>query len=385
MKQLYIFNPDHDLALASNSEYYDAPKSAKIFETDFALLPLWYGEPESEVFANSLENEWFDETKKLFPQMESRKIVSAFTKVKISPWGWNKTIRRTCEKNGCSLLPMLQELDDLRILQHRKLSILATKYLSALKNENLHLANPASLLSAYEIDEFVEKHPFSIFKAPWSGSGKGIVRSLGSLSENLKNRVCNVAKSQGSVVAEPLYDVVQDFAMEFYCENGTCSFAGYSWFFTNEHGAYLGNLLATDEIIATKLSQWISLHDLERIKNKMMAFLNENVAAKYSGFLGVDMFAYQQDGNFFVHPCVEINLRMTMGLVARLFYDKYVKNGETGTYMVDFYQNSNDLLADHLQRSQQQLVVVDGKIQKGYVSLNPIHENTHYRARVELL
>ncbi len=97
------------------------------------------------------------------------------------------------------------------------------------------------------------------------------------------------------------------------------------------------------------------------------------------------MFVYQQDGNFFVHPCVEINLRMTMGLVARLFYDKYVKNGETGTYMVDFYQNSNDLLADHLQKSQQQLVVVDGKIQKGYVSLNPIHENTHYRARVELL
>ena len=65
MNQLYIFNPDHDLALASDSDHFDAPLSAKQFATDFSLLPLWYAEKYSCIWAERVDVEWFESMKKL--------------------------------------------------------------------------------------------------------------------------------------------------------------------------------------------------------------------------------------------------------------------------------------------------------------------------------
>ncbi|MBQ4216234.1 MAG: hypothetical protein II663_08180 [Bacteroidales bacterium] len=379
MNQLYIFNPDHDLALASDSDHFDAPLSAKQFATDFSLLPLWYAEKYSCIWAERVDVEWFESMKKLFPQFKDYRIVSSYEDVDaIRPWGWNKTIRRTLEKHSVAHLPTVAQLDALRELQHRKLSIEATSYLQSIQSDTLRLAKPAQLLSSNEIAQFVENHPFAIFKAPWSGSGKGIIRSLGSLSENLRNRAKNIASRQVGIIAEPLYTVVQDFAMEFRCENGQTRFAGYSLFFSNEHGAYVGNWLATDVQIAERLSRWITQSDLLRIQEKLTDFLNKRVAPLYSGILGVDMFVYQQDNEYFVHPCVEINLRMTMGMVARTFYDTFVEMGKTGTYLVEFHKDSGEISQD-LQSS---LVVKNGKIQNGCLFLTPSNANTHYCARV---
>ena len=35
---------------------------------------------------------------------------------------------------------------------------------------------------------------------------------------------------------------------------------------------------------------------------------------------------------FRIHPCVEINLRMNMGVVARFLYDRYVRSDSTGRF-----------------------------------------------------
>ena len=384
---LYIFNPDHDLALATDSDHFDAPNSAKIFAEDFACLPCWFAQKNSSVFAKNVRLDWWQNMQSLFPQLQSISLCDSIPKnIDFAfPWGWNKTIRKFLEKQGVSTVPSVEQLNCLRELQHRKWAIEATKYIAKFDGENLRLAPPAMLLQENEIENFVAEHPYSIFKAPWSGSGKGIVRSLGCLSENLLNRVKNMANKQGCVVAEPLYTVIQDFAMEFYCTNSVTKFAGYSWFFTNEHGAYQGNLLASDDYIAEKLSQWISKEQLATIKQRLIEFLDKTIAPNYSGYLGVDMFIYQQNGEIFIHPCVEINLRMTMGLVARLFYDKYVEQGKIGRYFVDYFTNSSELIAEHTKQSENKLIVADGKIQKGYMSLNPIDEASHYRARVEII
>ena len=56
-----------------------------------------------------------------------------------------------------------------------------------------------------------------------------------------------VLREQGGLTAEPIYNKVKDFALEFYSDGqGEVRFAGYSVFSTNEHGAYTGNLLASD-------------------------------------------------------------------------------------------------------------------------------------------
>ena len=41
-------------------------------------------------------------------------------------------------------------------------------------------------------------------------------------------------------------------------------------------------------------------------------------------------------------PCVEINLRMNMGVVARLIYDNYVCDGVQGRYVIEYYAKPGD-------------------------------------------
>ena len=55
-RSLYIFNPDHDLALASGNVNYMPPASARQMAADLALLPVWYASPESAVLAPSAYN-----------------------------------------------------------------------------------------------------------------------------------------------------------------------------------------------------------------------------------------------------------------------------------------------------------------------------------------
>lgn len=387
MTTAYVFNPDHDLALASDSDHFDAPASARRFAHDCSVLPIWYASSEGVILSESTSMAWLNEMLERFPQLKCFSCTSSFKGIdRIEPWGWNKTIRRQAELQGVKNLPSLENLNELRVLQHRQLSIDATKKMSVLANDNLRIVKPALLLTKDEIPDFVAKQPYAIFKAPWSGSGKGIVRSLNGLSENLLHRVQNIAEKQGGVLAEPLYDVIQNFAMEFVCSQGKVDFAGYSWFFTNEHGAYTGNLLASDEHIETLLSQWINKQDLYAVRASLLEFISENIASKYDGFVGVDMFVFCQNDEIFLHPCVEFNLRMTMGLVARRFYDNFVEKGRTGRFTVDFAKATNMLFQDcENRKNEKPLDVNQGKIHSGYLSLTNPSVDSLYAVNVEII
>ena len=66
---LYIFNPQHDLALANYSPYYQAPKSAIIFAHDLVLLPLWYASTHADIIAETADLNWLSEQKKRFNKL----------------------------------------------------------------------------------------------------------------------------------------------------------------------------------------------------------------------------------------------------------------------------------------------------------------------------
>ena len=51
------------------------------------------------------------------------------------------------------------------------------------------------------------------------------------------------------------------------------------------------------------------------------------------------MVCRTQNSGYAIHPCVEINLRMNMGVVARLIYDNYVCDGVQGRYVIDIMQS----------------------------------------------
>ena len=86
---------------------------------------------------------------------------------------------------------------------------------------------------------------------------------------------------------------------------------------------------------------------------------------------------------FRIHPCVEINLRMNMGVVARIFYDRYVAEGAKGIFSVSYRGDCEALLAEHKKLEESYpLQIENNRIVSGYLSLAPVTRHTCYRAYI---
>lgn len=389
-QSLYLFNPDNDLALANGNANYMPPASARQLATDLALLPIWYAAPESAVLAPSAYNQAFlEEQKERFPlavHLVTEPEVAAENSTAVwqpVPWGWNVALRKRLLQLGVpeTMLPTGDEIITLRDLSHRKqaVSLLPRLLLNtAFCGESYYLTDPDHWRS------FVEGHEHSLLKAPLSGSGKGLNWCHGVFTPFIAGWCSRVAALQGGVVAEPVYDKVVDFAMEFYADGaGGVIFVGYSLFETASGGAYEGSLLLANEVIEQRLTAYVALAHLHQLRQRLGEELTRCLEGRYKGYLGVDMMICRfPDGvPYRIHPCVEINLRMNMGVVARLLYDRYVMPGASGAFRVTYAAQPGEALADHERMSAQfPLQLHEGRIRSGYLPLVPVTPRSLYRA-----
>ena len=112
-KALYIFNPEHDLALASGETNYMAPASARRMASELALLPMWYAEEGSAVLAPSAYN--LDYVKKiqellgLSVDLMTEPELASERNLDIRPWGWDVALRKRLSGLGMdeALLPSM--------------------------------------------------------------------------------------------------------------------------------------------------------------------------------------------------------------------------------------------------------------------------------------
>ena len=119
-------------------------------------------------------------------------------------------------------------------------------------------------------------------------------------------------------MVEPYYNKVKDFAMEFWAEaDGTVSYRGLS-LFTTVNGAYSGNLLAPEALKEQLLAPYVGSDLLCKVRDEIVRRLNGRLRGAYCGPFGIDMMIVQgeQRQGFLLHPCVEMNLRRTMGHAA---------------------------------------------------------------------
>ena len=68
------------------------------------------------------------------------------------------------------------------------------------------------------------------------------------------------------------------------------------------------------------IAEYIPRDTLIAVRESLIAILSDTLVGNYEGFLGVDQMICQADSPIFI-PVSEINLRMTMGLIARNQYD----------------------------------------------------------------
>ena len=134
-------------------------------------------------------------------------------------------------------------------------------------------------------------------------------------------------------------DKVLDFAMEFFVhEDRKVEFLGWSVFHASENGAYGYNYVESQEELVGRildgengLDRFDGVNGVDRLDGldgldgqflgRLVRYHQEHLAkTEYRGPVGIDMLK-TADGR--VHPCLEINFRMNMGILALLLYKQY--------------------------------------------------------------
>ncbi|NDV58135.1 hypothetical protein [Bacteroides sp. 519] len=388
MRKLYLFNPDHDLALANFDPNYMPSVNVRQLATDLALLPVWYGDEDDIVLAPSAFNQAFlDDVKQKFPHLpsicpavEMGRLYSAYS---FAPWGWNPAISNRLSQLGIPAdnLPSGDRLEQIRQYSHRKLAV---ELLQKLIFNQAFCGTSYYYTDIAEIRKFVEGHEFCVLKAPLSGSGKGLNWCKGVFTYHIEHWCENIIKQQGGVVVEPLYNKVIDFAMQFKAnEAGDICFAGYSFFQTTLSGAYMGNILIPDIQIEKYLAEYVPVENLELIKHALIEEFKRILPGVYCGYLGVDMMicSFKESPLFRIHPCVEVNLRMNMGMTSRIIYDRFVNETSKGMFRIEYYPEHKKLLETVEQLSYEHpLQILNGRVIKGYQPLIPVTPHSHYHA-----
>ena len=325
MQVAHLFNPEHDLALASGLERFTPPAAGRGMRADLAFIPALWAEdgdivlvddaPRAREMAKPL-GKWLADVE--WVQLSDSRTVSGKTRngVVVRPWGWNMALRFQLIKCGVDscFLPSGEQVGKVRTLSHRASSIPLLQTL--VQNAEGVVGERVEVRQAGELDVMARRWGQFVVKAPWSSSGRGVRFASQWPQSNLGGFVSNVIQRQGSVVVEPFYEKVSDFAMEFVADgDGHATFQGLSLFHT-VNGAYVGNWLASEEEKRRRLAQYVDLTTLDNVASLIASEVGLWCKDCYQGPFGVDMMVVRQERGYALHPCVEVNLRRTMGHVA---------------------------------------------------------------------
>ena len=367
MSVLYIFNPEHDLALANGSPFFNAPLSAMQFAADCYGVLSWLFDDNHDVEGNI----------SCCCSMLKNSDFSAMSITSVVSWGWDPALCYVLQKAGVdnNVIPTAAQISDIRILSNRQTAIDALAYLVTRHGLDISVPKAADCIN----DAVAEiKHNDSVvYKMPWSGSGKGIRICRNDLTVNDIKWLQNVIDKQGTVVCERYHNVVCNFAMEFIADDGV-EFVGYSLFDVGGVG-YKSSRLMSDTAIENYLSRWIDITTMHMYRVDIMEYMSAMLKRRYKGYFGVDMYIYIEEGRYKLNPMVEINLRMTMGLVANILRKRLLCT-DNQKLMV-YYDGRRGAVSGHHRYMQETYPLRyndQGKIQSGYLSLTQPTEHSHY-------
>lgn len=332
MKRVFLYNPENDIALASGLERFTPPKNAALLSFYGAPLMWWMGDADDYVLVSqrlveehgAQLNHWLQLVEETFGAGPS--VVTdlhGLSVGQLSPWGWSHHSFHSLKEAGApsELLDKWgPRLESIRNLSHRRTAAdVNRRLLESVDFCRYGQEAPCQAFEARdmgEVERFGQNHKLFYFKSPWSSSGRGVGRSDIVSGGQLQARCEGIIRHQGSVLLEKGYDKADDFAMLFECAGGEVRFHGYSLFFNAHGAAYGGNVIASDDEIKNYLTRKINGSLLDEVRDSLEKILGEIVGNAYEGFLGVDMMIAHERGAFAIVPCVELNLRMTMGVVA---------------------------------------------------------------------
>ena len=100
---LHIFNPEHDIALASNLSNFTAPRAGRQLRTDLWWMPRLWAQENDVVWMKGV-------------QLGGLPITA------VEPWGWDRAICAELRRAGVKdeVLPTDEMVQHIRQLSHRR-------------------------------------------------------------------------------------------------------------------------------------------------------------------------------------------------------------------------------------------------------------------------
>ena len=321
MTTLHIFNPETDFALAHGANY-TPPASIVGLRKKGMLTPTLYCREHDWIYVADIPEEglkelpYYDIAVSKGIKIACDKDICAFNGY-VLPWGWNQQIRNQLINRGVAehLLKTEVEIETLRSLSHRRNAALLLRYMYSLANMEPPYPLPIEITDMNQLTQWLQNTKGGYIKAPWSSSGRGVRRALREDDRTLLQWAKGTLRRQNSIMAEVPWNRTFDFATEWWMtKDGKTRFLGYSVFEVDFHSQYIRNVTGTQEELKERINKatnyswdkgnWLEIQKLS---------LEQTIGHKYNGPLGIDCLA-DEEGN--VNPCVEVNMRLTMGMAS---------------------------------------------------------------------
>ena len=302
--RLHIFNPSNDLALAVDAPTYTPPHAVAEMERRMAAFPMRWAREGDVVLTD-----WHTRYDSLVRQAGHPLLPT--------PWGWSKALRNRLLRFGvpASLMPTPEELDTWRSCSSRRF---AADYIHQLLPLLVPLGIPLAghgMRFCASLAEWCEGQGSNtpsegsayIFKPEYSSSGRGI--TIGRTPPS----------GAFPLLADSfLGDKRLDCGLLFHITpDRHVHFLGFSVFYTRQNGTYLRQERASQARLRSLIEEALGTPSpvLDRLISTHIQLLTRTLAPRYRGPLSIDMLiARDPQGRVLLHPCLEINLRMTMGI-----------------------------------------------------------------------
>ena len=400
---VYYFNPTCELAIANGSFSYMPPLLLQEMERDLAILPFAFANGNDFVLTENLPST--DYQKRLkdagfdLPRFCSLADLEAFPTGSfgnICPWGWSPAVhfkimklKEKCD-DRFKANPVFSWRNENQLLFERATSL---NLLTEILNQNSpdwfidRSLVGEKVSSCEEIELLLKKHDSIVLKAPVSSSGRGI-QIIRKTKLNTSNRhwISGIIKQQNYLIAEPFLNKLIDLSFQFkILPNSEINYLGYSVFETNSNGQYKGTFIHPDlkiilpqENVAELEKMITTTANLIREKLKKSVYTN-----LHRGFLGVDALIYKHHKSLKMHPCIEVNSRMNMGIFT-MFLEKKIHPHSTGKLEL-FYGSAGEY--SNFYKEQVKLnppKFQDGKLHAGFLSLVEADQQKKFGAYISL-
>jgi hypothetical protein len=401
--RVFYFNPTCELAVANGSFSYMPPLLLQEMESDLSILPLVFARtndfilspniPSSD-FINQLKNAGFELPHfGTLPELESLPDGSIHS---LSPWGWSpsahfvlKNLKPKCSDEFKSS-PVFEWNEVSQELFERKTALNFLSRLLQKEQSGWFVSNDQIgrvITNCEEVEEFSQVHKCVVLKAPLSSSGRGI-QIIRKRTLNTSNRqwISGVLKQQLYLIAEPFLDKIADLSFQFFIRNQSeVEYLGYSFFETNSNGQYKGTLINPD---LQDIFPDTETSEIEKMLQAMAQILARGLKStvycgNYVGYLGVDALIFKENNEIRIQPCLEINCRMNMGILALLLAKK-VHTDSKGKFML-FYGAPGEYLNFVNEQCKRPPLRVEGnKLMQGFLSLTEPGNKTKFGAYISL-